>query len=328
MSLHILHVTTPNQSSPYLSGLAANNAWLPEALRARGHEVTVRVAGNAADAALAARHEGFDVIHIHSEDTPARSFPQPGTPVVETRYGTQAGPGATWIALSSKDAGVEDMPPAAVITPAFNTAAAPATREHGDELVAVLSGRDGYALSAAIAVARHTERPLTLLLPEGATLTAESRREIERAAKFVRIAEVGVEWSPGPFQDAACYLAFERSIFDMGALTALAAGLPVVTFDGFPACELIVHGESGYAVRSVEDACRAVESLGLLDSSLARSRAQVLFDADTAAMLHEQLYEQLVRGDRPVFHHPESGPRDRRDSDSAGESRELSGVAA
>lgn len=327
MSLHILHVTAPTEASPYLSPLAANNSWLPNALRARGHEVTVRVTENPAEVARAARDEGFDVIHIHS-DAPVGHLQESATPVIETRYGSREGRFAAWVALSSKDAGQGDTPPMAVIAPAADTASAPATREPGDELVAALSGRDGYAVSAAIAVARHTERPLVLLVPRAAALADDWHRELDRAGKFVRIVETGPEWTPDLFREAACYLAFERGGFDMGALSALAAGMPVVTFDGFPACEIIVHGESGFAVRSVEDACRAVESLGLLEPLLGRSRAHVLFDAATAAMLHEQLYEQLAKGDRPVFHHPESGPRNRSGSDSAGAARELSVVAA
>jgi glycosyltransferase involved in cell wall biosynthesis len=94
----------------------------------------------------------------------------------------------------------------------------------------------------------------------------------------------------------------------MAALTAMATGVPVVTFEGFPASEIVVHGESGYVVQTVEEASRAVERLGLLRPELGRSRARIAFDAATAAVQHEALYNQLASGNRPAFRHPETDP--------------------
>lgn len=306
MSLNILHVTTPLQSSPYLSPQAANLDWLPGALRQRGHNVAVWVVDDPVDAVAGMQSHDYDAIHLHLPGEPSR-LPAGVPRLVITRYGRATPCDSPWVALSHAEVRQADQWPAAVIAPALDTAGID-TVSRGDELVMSFDGRDFFALSAAIAVAHHSERPLVLVLPEGAEMTDEAAALIHRAQAVLRVARADLLWSPDELTGAACYLSFKHSEFDMAALSALAAGVPVVTLDGFPAAELIVHGESGYVARSVEDAGDYIERLGRLSPALGAQRARMLYDAGAAAMSHERLYEQLRRGELPVFRHPETDP--------------------
>lgn len=308
MSLRILHLASLPVEPPFLSAHAANAAWLAPALRERGHDVTLRVVEQPATTAAAADSEGFDIVHIHDATSLERPVPQGATPVVVTRYSPEdVCQDIPWIALSYRSAERAASPPVAVIAPSLDTATMPPALEPGDELLFAFDGHDTYALSAAIAVARSSERPLAILIEDPFALTQEARDRLDEARRFTR----GIPsraWKADDLAGAACYLSFGRNAFDMAALTAMAAGVPVLTFDGFPAAEVIVHGESGFAVRSTEEAVRALGWLDLLRPELSRGRARVLFDAEVAALRHEAIYEQLARGNRPVFRHPETGP--------------------
>lgn len=311
MSLHILHVTTPLRSSPFLSAHAANVEWLPDALRERGHKVTVWTADDPLAKAATAQPGQFDVVHVHT-DAPGGDAGTATVPTLVTRYPDIVPTAHPWIALSNAQVRLADRLPAAVIAPALEADALDLrSTSTGDELVSAFDGSDIYTLRSVLAVARHCERPLTLIVPAGARLTVEASDLIDRAEAILRVVDADAFWSGDGLAGSACYLSFERRSFDMGALSALGGAVPVVTFDGFPASELIVHGESGFAVRSVEDACRAVESLSLLRPALGRARAKTLFGAASAAIQHESVYEQLTRGELPVFRHPETGPNDR-----------------
>jgi hypothetical protein len=306
MSLNILHVATPLTASSYLSSYSANIDWLPDALRERGHRVTVWTREDPVAAIRDLHEHDFDAIHLHLEEH-RDDIPTDIPRLLVTWYrGAEPCP-VPWVALSRADIRRTDQWPAAVIAPAIDADAVSPSSD-GDELVMAFDGSDFYALSAAVAVARRCERPIAIIVPSSVQMTDEAAELIDRSEAILRVVDAGMLWTPDSLGEAACYLSFGRGAMDMGALTALAAGLPVITFDGFPAAELIVHGESGYAVRSIEEACSAVERLKSLTPRAGRVRARTLFDARAAAMRHEALYEQLRGGERPIFRDPETGP--------------------
>lgn len=298
MSLRILHVFSPTTpENPFLSPAAANRVWLPDALRSLGHDVIVQ------EGHRAVTHDVPDVVHLHDEAL--ADAVQCRAPAVYTRYRA----GATrspFIALSYRGLSGGDRP-AAIIAPAIDTALIPPDRLPGDHLAFSFDGRDEFALGAAIAVANRTERPLRVVLDESAELSEGCAAAVVagREGGWLSVERCGHTDFPGAIANAAAYLAFSRDRFDMAALTAMACGTPVVALEGSPASELIVHGESGFVCRTVDEAYRALEHLDLLRPALGRSRARVAFDAQAAAMHHVALYERIAAGLTPVFQHPE-----------------------
>src|SRR5688572_30253654 len=98
MSLNILHVTTPLESSSFLCAQAANMDLLPDALRERGHEVTVWVEDDPVAAIQGLQAHDYDAIHLHLPRL-ARSLPAGVPRVVATRYREATPCDGPWVAL-------------------------------------------------------------------------------------------------------------------------------------------------------------------------------------------------------------------------------------
>lgn len=308
MDLRITQVHTSSLENPFLSPYAANLKWLPGALREAG----VALAGPAEQAPMAHVQDQHDVY-------PAREL---GQRRVATRYRNHPDRGIPSVALSQRQASAIGEDVVAVIAPALDTDALPVARETADHIAFSFDGRDEHALAAALAVAANTERPLAIVLDATAQLSETCQAAVDDALskKWVRVSRVARNDVPEDLLNARAYLAFTRPPFDMAALTALAAGTPIVSLAGSPASELFVHGESGWACSSVEEACRAIERLDLLSPALARSRARTLFDARTAAMQYRQVFERVAAAEVVSFRHPEfdAGPRAGRPTESEG----------
>lgn len=307
MDLRILHITSPVTHSPFISAHAAASDRLPQALRERGHNVSVQVAKNTALAAAEARASNlYDVIHVHDAQD-VRLWNSPGLPpVIRTSYTSAAGNGSPWVALSRAHArGQED--PLDIIPPALPADELPdPAAERGDDLAYVSNGQDPVGLAMAVAVARSVERPLAVLVPAGTELSAACTEILERHPRSsVRVAHVDRKACPAELADAAAYLSFQRGPFDMAAVVAMAHGTPVITLAGHPSAEVIVSGESGYVCESAEEAARAVERLDILPRNAGTVRARVVFDPATAAARLERLYTALREGRAPKFVDPE-----------------------
>lgn len=301
MGLRILQVHQQPQSNPFLSAAAANAKWLAPALRE--FEIGEATATEAAD-----------LLHLHAADA-AKVPDSSDRPTLVTTTSLETLPPAPTVALSYRQAQLLPGDVAAVIAPAFDTDAVPAVREPGDHFVTAFDGADEHALAAALRVAANVERPLVVLLDttvEPSPTCEELLRPAEATGRAT-VARFCADEFPDALANAAAYLAFGHTAFDMAALTAMACGTPVIALPASPANEVFVHGESGFCATSVEDACRWAERLELLSPTLARQRARALFDARSAAQQYADLYARLLRGERPVFRHPEQPAVNRRD---------------
>lgn len=289
MALRIAHVADVRNQNPFLSPVAANVTWLLPALRALGHEVDLVEVQHLAGAAARV----YDVLHLHG----AIPGPRPRADLtVATRYGEEAPP-VRFVALTYRQHASDGLRAIAVIPPALEMSLIPADRDEGEHLALSFDGRDEYALGAAIAVASRVERPLVVVLGPDAELseTCAAALRIGRQGGWLRVERLGPTSFPTAIWSAAAYLSFARHGFDMAAVTALACGTPVITFEGAPVAELVVHGESGWVCPSPQAAAQSLENLDLLSESLGWARARVLFDAEAVAFRHAQLYRQLLR---------------------------------
>lgn len=300
MSLRIAQVHSPSARNPFLSAAAANQAWLTPALRRLGH-ILVDV------------HPGpptpdhFDIVHLHESA---------GAPLlqgfrVQSHYSSEASldPEVTNVALSWRQAERLGETVAAVLPPPIDTGEVPLVREPGDHLAFAFDGRHEYALGMAIAIACAAERPLAVTVDESTELTPRCADRIAEAAQNgVWVARIGPAEFPAPIATAAAYLSLDRGAFDMAALSAVACGTPVLAFEGTPATEVFVHGESGWAFKSTDEAVRVLGFLDVLEPKHGRSRARLVFHPAAIAVRHEGLYRELLDGNRPVFRHPELPP--------------------
>ncbi len=293
MNLRILHLYEPTPDSPFLSAQAAANHWLPAALRARDHEVVARPLALTPPETLRELASHFDVVHAFGSGDLQEAA---GAPVLQTLYRDGAA-SATQVALSWRQARAARIPPAAVVPTAIPTEQVETPPAHGDHLATVYRDGDERALRDALAVAHSAERELVVLHSVGQAPPASS--------PLMRLVAVRPEDPPAELLTAAACLSFGDAPADAAAVTALAAGVPVLTLEGLAAAETIVSGESGFVCASLDEAKRAVERLELLNPRMARLRARTLFDVDSAAAQLERVYASVARGERPSFRHPE-----------------------
>jgi glycosyltransferase involved in cell wall biosynthesis len=77
---------------------------------------------------------------------------------------------------------------------------------------------------------------------------------------------------------------------------ALACGTPVISCPRGALPEIVRQGIDGYLVNSIEEACRAVESLPQINRLDCRQRAEQCFSASVIVDKYEQLYYSLNQG--------------------------------
>lgn len=294
MNMRILHLYEPSPESPYLSAQAAANHWLPAALRSLDHEVVSRplVAEAAEDLAELSRH--FDVVHVFGDVAEGCVF---NAPVLQTRWDGIAAV-LPEVAASWRRARSAHRPPVAVVPPGVPTAEIEPAPERNDHFATTWMPGEDRALAGAVAVARWAERELVVLIPEGAQAPTDS-------APLVRLVEATRDAAPRELVSAAAFLSLTNVPADMGAYTALTAGVPVLTLSHLGAAEVIVSGESGYACDSLDELKFASERLELLRPQLGRTRAQALFDTEGWATRMADVYASVAAGMPPVFRHPE-----------------------
>jgi glycosyltransferase involved in cell wall biosynthesis len=84
--------------------------------------------------------------------------------------------------------------------------------------------------------------------------------------------------------------------FGMVMIEAMACGTPVIAFPCGSVPEVLDEGQSGFIVRSVDEAVRAVEGLDTFDRRLARRTFEARFTATHMANDYLDLYERLLAG--------------------------------
>ena len=294
MNMRILHLYEPTPESPYLSARAAANHWLPPALRALDHEVVARPLAPADGASLAELSRHFDVVHVFGDAPVDAAF---DAPVVQTRWNGKAA-AYPEIALSWRQARAAHRPPVAVVPPGVPTREIEPSPERGDHFVTDWRSGEDATFADALSIAASAERELVILIPEGSVPPAVN-------SPLVRFAEARRDSPPAELLSAAAYLSLSRTPADIGAVTALAAGVPVLTLDSSAAAEAIVSGESGYVGGSIDELKFAAERLDLLQPHLARARARTLFDAESWALRLVEVYSSVAEGKELSFRHPE-----------------------
>ena len=81
--------------------------------------------------------------------------------------------------------------------------------------------------------------------------------------------------------------------FGMVMIEAMALGCPVISFARGAAPELVVDGETGFLVRTVEEMVQALPKIDEIDREAARSHVERHFSARVMAENYTRVYEQV-----------------------------------
>jgi glycosyltransferase involved in cell wall biosynthesis len=84
--------------------------------------------------------------------------------------------------------------------------------------------------------------------------------------------------------------------FGLSVVEAMACGTPVIAIDRGSMPELIVDGETGRLVNSVEAAIAAVEQVGSIDRAACRARVAARFSVEAMADKYIALYRRILDG--------------------------------
>ena len=104
---------------------------------------------------------------------------------------------------------------------------------------------------------------------------------------------------------------FFEEPFGLSIIEAMACGTPVIAFNRGSMPELIRHNHNGYLVMNVEEAVRAVDSLGNIRREDCRSYVEQHFTLERMVDDYEKIYERILakstRRFRPTKPNPERG---------------------
>jgi glycosyltransferase involved in cell wall biosynthesis len=82
----------------------------------------------------------------------------------------------------------------------------------------------------------------------------------------------------------------------MVMIEAMALGCPVISFARGAAPELIVHGETGFLVHTVDEMVQCIPRLAQIDRQSIRTYVERNFSARTMANNYAKVYQRLLPG--------------------------------
>jgi glycosyltransferase involved in cell wall biosynthesis len=259
--------------------------------------------------AFSRAHE-FDVIHAHVDYL---SFPfarRVRCPVVTTLHGR--------LDLPSLGPVFREYPEQRVVSISDHQrrplpgARWQATIHHGlpPELYEFRDGRGGYLaflgrispekrVDRAIEIAVRAGRPLKIAAKIDAADRAYYEREIAELFEHPLVEYVGelCDSEKNDFLGGASAVLFPidwPEPFGLIMIEALACGTPVIAWPHGSVPEVLRDGVSGYVCRSIGEAVRAVERIGVLDRRLCRAEFERRFTAERMARDYAAVYEKLL----------------------------------
>ena len=82
--------------------------------------------------------------------------------------------------------------------------------------------------------------------------------------------------------------------FGLGVVEALASGTPVIAMNRGSMPELIMDGETGFLVNSVEEAVEAVQKIGSISRKKCRESVEKRFSVDRMVDDYIKVYETIL----------------------------------
>jgi glycosyltransferase involved in cell wall biosynthesis len=166
----------------------------------------------------------------------------------------------------------------------------------GDALVFLGRIHPDKGVHLAIEVARLSGRRLIIagIIQDESYFTEQVKPYIDDH-NICYIGPVGVAEKNDLFA-RACALIHLNTIperFGLVLVEANAAGVPVIAMDLGSCREVIQHGQTGFLVRNVQEAVRALDRLPEIDRSACRQRVQQCFSIETMVGAYERVYSTI-----------------------------------
>jgi len=252
------------------------------------------------------RADEFDVIHNHFDFLPLSYARLVETPVVTTIHGFSSerilpvyeryDGDVAYVAISAADRSPR-LTYAATVHHGIDLRELTFDPDGGEDLVFLGRIAPEKGTAEAIEVARRAGRRLVI-----AGIVQDRAYFDERVAPHVDDDRVRYVGAVGPADRdallgssaALLHLIGFAEPFGLSMVESLACGTPVVGFGLGSVPEVVVDGETGFVVDSVDGAVDAVGRLGTLDRGAARRDVERRFTVDRMVAGYRAVYEELV----------------------------------
>jgi len=170
----------------------------------------------------------------------------------------------------------------------------------GDYLLVIGRMSPDKGIHSAIAVAERCEMPLVL-----AGIVPPENREYFETQIRPHLKKGLVEFVGPADHDrknrllrgayALLHLITYHEAFGLTMVEAMACGTPVIAVPMGSVPELVVHGETGFWVGDVEEACRVLPKIAGLDRSRCRRHVEEKFAVDLMVDRYVEVYERVLK---------------------------------
>ncbi|HZP56271.1 MAG TPA: glycosyltransferase family 4 protein [Dehalococcoidia bacterium] len=254
---------------------------------------------------------GFDVVHNHAGELAMAMAPLAGAPMLttthclttaDTRFIWRRYRGAYNTISRSQRAHFDQVGTGARfmghVYNAIDVASYPFQREKGEDLLFLSRLAPEKGPHLAIAVAKRLGMRL-ILAGKVDRFDRDFFEEVVRdqidGEQIVFVGEADARRKRDLYRNARCLLmplTWEEP-FGLVMPEAMACGTPVIALRRGSAPELIVHGETGFVVDTVDEMADAVLDLGRIDPARCRDHVQAEFSVERMARAYLRLYEAL-----------------------------------
>jgi glycosyltransferase involved in cell wall biosynthesis len=246
---------------------------------------------------------GFDLIHSHY-DFMALSYTRlVKTPVLTTIHGFSSAQimpvyqkyrDGYFVSISDSDR-APALNYLATVYNGIELALYPFQERAGEHLVFLGRIHPDKGVHLAIEVAQRSGRPLLIAgIIQDRTYFRE-QVEPQLTANVRYIGPVDVAGKNALFAQALALLHMNTipERFGLVLAEANAAGVPVIAMDLGSCREVIEDGQTGFLVKDVDEAVRALERLGGIERNACRRRVQVRFSVETMVKAYERVYQTI-----------------------------------
>jgi glycosyltransferase involved in cell wall biosynthesis len=248
----------------------------------------------------------FDLIHNNFDYLPLTYTPFIRTPMLTTIHGFsepdilrvyRSYKDTYYVSISDSDRDPE-LPYVATVYNGIDLSNVTFRERPGDKLVFLGRIHPDKGTHLAIDVAKRTGRELLI-----AGIIQDQRYFNERVRPHLNDSTIRYIGPADPVQRDALFGRAYATLhlntiperFGLVMAESMAAGVPVIAMDLGSCREVVRHQETGYVVRTIDDAVAAVGRVEQIDRSLCRRHVEQNFSIARMAERYERVYEEIFR---------------------------------
>ncbi len=245
----------------------------------------------------------FDLIHSHYDFMALAYTRMVKTPVLTTIHGFSS-PNIMpvyekyrdgyFVSISNSDR-APGLNYVATVYNGIDLSLYPLQPQGGDHLAFLGRIHPDKGVHLAIEVARRSGLPLLIagIIQDQAYFREQVEPHLDHTIRYIGPVDVAGKNELFARARALLHLNTIPERFGLVLAEANAAGVPVIAMDLGSCREVIEDGQTGFLVKSVDEAVQALQRLGEIDRSACRQRVQNCFSIETMVKAYERVYKTV-----------------------------------